>query len=253
MPGLDALDHVLRPAAAEPEGALVLFHGRAASEDDMVGLFDVLDPGRRLLCAAPRGPLSLPPGGSHWYVVPRVGFPDPPTFTASFAALGTWLEALARESGVPPGRMVLGGFSQGCVMAWALTLGPDRPAAAGVLAMSGFVPSVAGFTLSDGRLEGLPVAITHGTHDPVIEVCFGRAARDRAAAAGAELVFHETPVGHTLDPAVIGPLVDWVAARPSSNLKGSDPFMARASGTRGSRRLVVRVAAAPVGPSGRWR
>ena len=69
-----------RPSAGEPEGALVLFHGRGADENDLFPLLDVFDPERRLDGFTPRGPLRLPPGGAHWYVVPRVGFPDAPTF-----------------------------------------------------------------------------------------------------------------------------------------------------------------------------
>ena len=64
-----------RPATGEAQGALVLFHGRGADEDDLFPLLDVLDPPRRFDGYTPRGPLSLPPGGAHWYVVPEVGFP----------------------------------------------------------------------------------------------------------------------------------------------------------------------------------
>ncbi len=65
-----------RPAEGEAAGALVLFHGRGADENDLFPLLDVLDPERRLDGYCPRGPLSLPPGGAHWYIVPRVGYPD---------------------------------------------------------------------------------------------------------------------------------------------------------------------------------
>ena len=42
------LPYAERPAAAEPEGAFVLVHGRGANEYDLLGLFDALDPERRL-------------------------------------------------------------------------------------------------------------------------------------------------------------------------------------------------------------
>jgi phospholipase/carboxylesterase len=213
MAELDDLPHLRRPPRGEAAGALVLFHGRGTSEQDMAGLFDVLDPEGRRECAAPRASLQLPPGGFHWYIVPRVGFPDRDTFLASFDGLSGWLDALAEETGIPPERTVLGGFSQGCVMAWAMALGPDRPAPAGVLAMSGFMPTVDGFPLADERLAGLPVAIVHGSHDPVIGVEFGRAARDRATAAGAEVLYRESPIPHTLDPRVLPELAAWVAER----------------------------------------
>ncbi len=213
MPGLDALPHTLRPARGEAAGALVLFHGRGTSEHDMAGLFDVLDPDGRFACVAPRGPLQLPPGGFHWYVVERIGFPDRDTFLGSFDRLAAWLDALAAETGIAPEHTVLGGFSQGCVMAWALTLGPGRPRPAGVLAMSGFMSTVDGFALAEERLAGLPVAIAHGSQDPVIGIEFGRDARDRAQAAGAEVLYRETPIPHTLDPRVLPELTAWVRER----------------------------------------
>ena len=59
------LHRIERPAAAEPEGALVLLHGRGTSEQDMLPLLDVFDPRERLVGAFPRGPLPLPPIRRH--------------------------------------------------------------------------------------------------------------------------------------------------------------------------------------------
>lgn len=211
MSRLDSLAHALRPAAgAAPAGALVLLHGRGTSEQDLFGLLDALDPERRLVGACPRGPLSLPPGGYHWYVVPRVGFPDPETFRESQRALADWLAALEEETGVPPGRTILGGFSQGAVMAWALGAGQGRPRPAAILALSGFIPTVDGFEIEPDTLEGLPVAIAHGTQDPIISIEFGRDARGRATQAGADVLYRESRIGHTLDPAVLPELTGWV-------------------------------------------
>ncbi len=190
---------------------MVLMHGRGTTEQDLLGLFDVLDPHRRLVGAGPRGPLQLPPGGFHWYVVPRVGFPDPETFHATSDRLGAWLAALAEDTGVPPERTVLGGFSQGAVMAWALGAGQGRPRPAGILAMSGFIPTVRDFEIEASTLAGLPVAITHGNLDPIIPVDFGHDARGRATQAGAEVSYRESPVPHALDPKVLPELTDWLA------------------------------------------
>ncbi|MDP8944163.1 MAG: hypothetical protein M3N16_08615 [Actinomycetota bacterium] len=149
--GIDLLVHRVRPAAAEPAGALVLLHGRGTSEEDLFALLDALDPERRLVGVAPRGPLSLPPGGAHWYVVRRVGFPDPETFHATYARAAAWLDALPAALGAPIERTVLGGFSQGAVMSYALGLGRGRPAPAGILALSGSSrPSSASSSTSTG-------------------------------------------------------------------------------------------------------
>jgi phospholipase/carboxylesterase len=204
------MQSLYRPAASDPEGALVLLHGRGADERDLYPLLDMLDPDRRLLGATARGPLSLPPGGAHWYVVRQVGYPDPETFLSTYPQLATWLDDMLAEHGIGPERTILGGFSQGSVMAYSLGLGPSRPRPAGILALSGFLPTVEGFELDLDRAAGLPVAIGHGTHDPVISVDFGRDARDRLTAAGADVTYRESPMAHTIDPAFLSELAGWV-------------------------------------------
>jgi phospholipase/carboxylesterase len=201
----------LRPAAGDPEGALVLFHGRATDENDLFPLLDELDPERRLLGATARGPLSLPPGGWHWYAIRQVGFPDPETFHSTYALVASWLDDLLTEHGIPIERTILGGFSQGSVMAYAQGLGASRARPAGVIALSGFIPRVEGFELGD--VTGLPVAIGHGTYDPVISVEFGHDARDRLIEAGADVTYRESPMPHTIDPAFLEELRGWVSAR----------------------------------------
>jgi phospholipase/carboxylesterase len=196
-----------RPADGDALGALVLLHGRGADEHDLFPLLDVLDPERQLHGYTPRGPLALPPGGAHWYIVPRVGFPDHDTFWSSYRELVAWLDALPYE------RIVLGGFSQGCVMSLALALGAElerRPIA--VCGFSGFVPVVDGWELDDSRPLP-PVALGHGTLDPVIPVEFGRDARDRILAAGGELLYQEYPLPHTLDQQFLIEVRDWLTTK----------------------------------------
>jgi phospholipase/carboxylesterase len=211
-----SLQHLTRPAAGAPEGALVLFHGRGTDEHDLFPLLDMVDPERRLLGATARGPLSLPPGGAHWYAVRRVGYPDPETFHSTYPQVASWLDDLLAEHGVAPERTVLGGFSQGSVMSYALGLGARRPRPAGIMALSGFVPEVEGFELDLGKAAGLPVAIGHGAHDPVISVEFGRDARDRLAEAGAEVTYRESAMAHTIDPGFLRELPAWLRSAVDS-------------------------------------
>lgn len=204
------LPHRVRPADGEAAGTLVLLHGRGADEHDLFGLFDVLDPQQRLTGITVGGPLALPPGGRHWYVVPRVGFPDPATFGATFSELASLLDD---ELGLDWTRTVVGGFSQGSVMSYALGLGAGRPAPAGILAMSGFIPTTDTWTPDlDGR-RGLPAFIAHGSQDPVIGVGFGRDARDRLTAAGADVTYRESAAAHQIDPRVIPDLQQWLMDR----------------------------------------
>jgi phospholipase/carboxylesterase len=203
------LAHRTRPPVAEPEGLLVLAHGRGADEHDLLPLADVLDPERRLLVVTPRGPLSLPPGGAHWYVIRAVGYPDPQTFHSSYELMSRWLDELQEETGIPPERTVLGGFSQGSVMSYALGLGQGRPRPAALVAFSGFIPSVEGFELDlAGDLP--PVAVGYGTHDPIISVEFGRRAKETLEAAGVPVTYRESPMPHAIDPRFATGLAGWI-------------------------------------------
>ena len=185
----------------------MLLHGRGADEHDLYPLLDLFDPDRRLLGVTPGGPLRLPPGGRHWYRLGGIPTPDPVTFHESVPLLARLLDDLPMTLD----RVVLGGFSQGAVMSWAMSLGPERPRPAGVIAMSGFLPRVDGWPLTLTGLDGLPAAICHGSLDPVISVDFGREARDALTAAGADVLWHESPVPHTIDPDVVPQLRDFVA------------------------------------------
>ena len=208
MPPLEFLE---RPAADSPAGLLVLHHGRGTDERDLLPLGDVLDPRRRLHVVAPRGPLQLQGSpGYHWYRVPRVGYPDPDSFAFASRALAEFHDDLWRRTGLGHEQTVLGGFSMGAVMSYGLGLGSDRPAPKGILAFSGFLPTVEGWAPSLTGRTGLPVFISHGRADPVIDVAFARRARDLLEAGGLQIEYHETDVVHTIDPAVIGPGVAWL-------------------------------------------
>ncbi len=89
-----------RPAAGDPEGLLILHHGRGSDENDLLGLADVLDPERRLHVVTPRAPLSLGGPGYHWYVVPRVGYPDHDTFHAAYQRLASFHDEVWERTGI---------------------------------------------------------------------------------------------------------------------------------------------------------
>jgi phospholipase/carboxylesterase len=193
--------HLERAAGGEPEGLLVLHHGRGTDERDLLGLADLLDPRRRLRVVTPRAPLQLPGSpGYHWYLVPRVGYPDRESFEAALAALAELHDGLWEESGIGPEQTVLGGFSMGAVMSYAMGLGADRPAVAGILAFSGFVPTVEGWEPSLADRTGTRVLVSHGRRDPVIGIEFAERARDLLSEGGLDLTYRESELGHQIDP-----------------------------------------------------
>ena len=204
--------HLVREAAGEARGNLVLLHGRGADEHDLLPLLGVLDPKQRLRGITVGGPLSIPPGGRHWYEVHRVGWPHPETFGPTYAELTAFLD---EELGLDWSRTVIGGFSQGGVMSYAVGLGTGRPVPAGILAMSCFLPRFEGAEWEPdfaSRPE-LPVAHVHGVSDPIIPVQFGRDAQQRVTEAGLPLLYREFPGGHNVDPRLLVELADWLSRR----------------------------------------
>ena len=198
----EPLRYLERPADGEPTGLLILHHGRGTDAPDLLGLADLLDPRRTLHVAAPRAPLALPGSpGFHWYLVPRVGYPDHDTFHAARAALAELHDQLWEQTGIGPDATVLGGFSMGSVMSYAMGLGADRPPVAGLLAFSGFIPIVEGWEPHFEDRSGTRVFIAHGESDPIMEIGFARRARELIEAGGLEVSYHESPVGHQIDPA----------------------------------------------------
>jgi phospholipase/carboxylesterase len=107
---------------------------------------------------------------------------------------------------------VFGGFSMGSVMSYALGLGPGRPAPAGILAFSGFIPVVDGWQPELAGRERTRAFVAHGRNDPVMEVGFGRRAVELLEAGGLPVEYHESDAAHHIDPAHVPAAVAWLAA-----------------------------------------
>jgi phospholipase/carboxylesterase len=216
------LVHRIREPASEPEGALILLHGRGVDENDLHPLLDALDPERRLLGVTPGAPLTnVPPGGRHWYVIEEVGRPNVETFVASMTATARFADDLLREHGIPWEKTVIGGFSQGGAVASALAFGTGRPRAAGLLAMSTFLPMVQGWRLDIKAKREMPAYVCHGAFDNIIPVAFGRRLRDELEQEGVEVIYREPRILHSIDPELIPEMQAWVGARTG----GPDPFV----------------------------
>lgn len=189
----------------------MLLHGRGADEHDLFPLLDMLDPDRALVGVCPRGPLALPPGGAHWYQVRQVGYPDPATFHPTYETLTRWVDGFLAEHGIGHSRTILGGFSQGGVMSYAVGLGAGRPRLAALLEFSCFLPAVDdAFSMDLSDLGGLPVRIGHGTYDPVITVDWGRKAAATLEQAGAGVVYRESALPHAIDTAWVEELSGFI-------------------------------------------
>lgn len=203
----------------QPVATILVMHGLGADGNDFVPIVQELDlsavgPVRFVFPHAPVMPVTIN-GGMRmraWYDVlgtEMQGVQDEVGLRRSREALE---ELLAREKarGMPAGRIVLAGFSQGCAMA-LLTGLRHAERLAGIAGMSGYLPLVD--TLAAERSDAnaaTPIFLAHGTQDEVVVMQRGRDSRDALDFLGYEVEWHEYPMGHSVSMEEIRDLQEWL-------------------------------------------
>jgi phospholipase/carboxylesterase len=98
----------------------------------------------------------------------------------------------------------------GTVMSYALGLGGDRPGPAGILALSGFIPTVDTWQPSLDDRPHTRFLIAHGRNDAVIPVTFARRAREVLEQARFAVDYRESNAAHQVDPGDLPRIVAWL-------------------------------------------
>jgi phospholipase/carboxylesterase len=128
------------------------------------------------------------------------------------AALVAMLDAL--EASHPPGRLVLGGFSQGAMLALDVALRHPERTLAGVVLMSGTLVSEDEWTSRMPARKSLRVFQSHGEEDPLLPFFLAERLRDRLAEAGLAVTFDGFVGPHTIPEATTEKLGAWLRALP---------------------------------------
>ena len=163
---------------------------------------------------APRMPVTINQGliMRAWYDVAGFGARDQDERGIRRAA--GWIDELVArevERGVPAGRVVLGGFSQGGAM--ALFAGLRYPEAlAGVMCLSGYLllPDALEAEASDAN-RSVSIFQAHGAADPMVPLALGQGTREGLERAGYEVDYHEYPMPHTVCHEEVRDIGDWLA------------------------------------------
>jgi phospholipase/carboxylesterase len=212
-----SLVHQTRMPAEAAPGALqptiIALHGRGSDDGDLIGLAPYLDD--RLLWISPRAPLFLE-GGFEWYRLRDIGVPDQPTFEAGLAALERFVDEALQAYPVDPEKLYLLGFSQGGMMAYSLAF--RRPARVrGLIAHSSYLPLAAIRAAGNGAQSDLEAGlrdklclILHGTADTVIPAKWAQESRDHLKSLGADVVYHEFPMGHHVSDRSLAVMDGWL-------------------------------------------
>ncbi|HEY1905807.1 MAG TPA: dienelactone hydrolase family protein [Myxococcaceae bacterium] len=213
---------VQREAGARPPLLVVFCHGYGASGEDLVPFVpELLEREPRLApvrFAFPAGPIEL--GQAAWGDA-RAWWPldwmklaalsrspegrealrdeVPEGLVSARRKLQGSIDALLAGSGVTPERVVLGGFSQGGMLATDLALHWEhRPAA--LVALSAVPVAADTWRKLAPRRAGLPVILSHGRQDAVLPYSQGEALRDLLSAAGLAVEFIPFDGPHTVHP-----------------------------------------------------
>jgi phospholipase/carboxylesterase len=198
---------------------VVLMHGYGAPGTDLVSLWRALPVAKEVRFVFPEAPLELGFGGRAWWPIDMVRLQDrftkegaarlidevPSGIDDARAAVLELLDALERDFGASPDEIVLGGFSQGAMLATDTVLRSSR-AFGGLAILSGTLVSHAEWLPLMAARKGLPVLQSHGRADPVLPFAIAERLRDELGSAGIPVEFIPFNGGHGIPEPVLGGL-----------------------------------------------
>ncbi|HEX3851511.1 MAG TPA: hypothetical protein VHW01_11125, partial [Polyangiaceae bacterium] len=198
----------------------VLMHGYGAPGTDLVSLWRALTVPKEVRFVFPEAPLELGFGGRAWWPIDMARLQDrfgkegaarlidevPAGIDNARAAVLELLAALERDFAALPEQIVIGGFSQGAMLATDTVLRSTRPFG-GLAIMSGTLVSHSEWLALMPARQGLPVLQSHGRADPVLPFAIAERLRDELSAAGMPVEFTPFNGGH----GIPGPVLDGLA------------------------------------------
>jgi phospholipase/carboxylesterase len=205
--------------AADAQATLIVLHGLGADGTDFIPMCDALDlaavgPVRFVMPRAPERPVTLNNGYRMraWYDILGTDLQrreDEAGLRESVRQVHALIDR-ERARGVPAGRIVLAGFSQGCAVTLLAGLRyPER--LAGLAGLSGYLP-LADTTAAERHAanHGVPVFLAHGRGDPMVPMARGAASRDALTALGYRIEWHEYPMEHSVCMEEVAELNRWL-------------------------------------------
>ena len=204
----------------DPVASIIVLHGLGADGNDFVPVAHELDlgtvgPVRFVFPHAPTRPVTINGGYvmRAWYDILGLDSLHERADEDGLRQSQALVEALtAREKarGIPAGRIVLAGFSQGCAMTLMTGLRHDERLA-GLVGLSGYLPLAAKAEAErHGANRATPIFLAHGTADPVIPIARARQSRDALVALGHPVEWHEYAMPHSVCAAEIADLNRWL-------------------------------------------
>lgn len=198
---------------------VILLHGFGAAGDDLVTLADVLDVPDDTRFAFPEGPLALNLGygdSRAWWIIDMnrlaqeraagrlrdLSTEVPRGLPTARRTLDSFLDGLPQAMPVDPTRTILGGFSQGAMLACDLVMRTAFPIA-GLIQLSGTLLARHEWASDLASRRGLPVFQSHGTQDEVLPYSMAEQLRDELTASGLSMEWQSFRGGHEIPECVV--------------------------------------------------
>ncbi|MDB4943690.1 MAG: Phospholipase/carboxylesterase family protein [Labilithrix sp.] len=219
-------------SAGAPPLTVVLLHGFGAPGDDLAGLGSALDVPAGTTFVFPEAPLALSDpsmpflqDARAWWMIDVGRFEramhqgkldelvrdEPAGMAEARAQVDGLLDAI--EARTPGTRIVLGGFSQGSMIAMDVAFRSTRKLA-GLVVLSGTLLAADVWLPAFASRKGLPVFQSHGTQDPVLPFPIGEAVAQSLTEAGLATTFVPFEGGHGIPPGVLRGLGTWLTSLP---------------------------------------
>ena len=208
------LTFLQRPAAATTPRPwlLVLMHGVGSNEQDLMGLAPQIP--ERFHVLSLRAPFRMGPGAHAWF-----DFSIEPNGERSIneaqeaqsrALVAQAIASAAEQLGIPPERVVVGGFSQGGIMALSLLLTQPALMQAAMVWHGRLLTQMLPQAAPPDALRGKQMWLSHGTHDNVIPLAHAQAIAHHMAPLPVTLAYHEFPGAHEIRPSELAATVTWL-------------------------------------------
>jgi phospholipase/carboxylesterase len=234
LAGLDVT--VFQGTPGPPSAAIILCHGFGAPGDDLVGLAPELVRAAPLLSTArfyfPAAPLELGGFGfgdaRAWWMIDIEAIArlqqrdeealrefrrrEPEGLPAARRALHALVQEIANQTGLPFSKLVLGGFSQGAMLATDVALRLEEPPG-GLVILSGTLLIEDTWRAKATGRAGLPVFQSHGRADPILSFAAAESLRDLLRAAGLTVEWVPFDGGHTIGAEAVSGLKDFLMQR----------------------------------------
>lgn len=191
---------------------LVLMHGVGSNEQDLFGLAPYVPAHFHVLSLRAPYPMGAQAHAWFQFTVDANGVRhiDAAQERASREWLVRTVAQAQQQLGIGPERTVLGGFSQGGIMALSLLLTQPQTLRAALVWHSRLLPEVLALQAPSGAFQGKSLWVSHGTYDNVIPLTSAHATREHVQGLPLALDYHEFASAHEIRPEELQASMQWL-------------------------------------------